>query len=665
VLKLQSAYAPMDFLAGTGEMARRIQTHDWYNHPFGPAETWPQSLRSALSICLNSAFATAIYWGPELRLLYNDAWAPIPGPRHPEALGARAEDIWHDIWHIIEPQFAELIQSGEGLVVEDQLLPMRRFGFEEETYWSYSFTPLRAEDGRIVGIFNSGSETTARVIQNRHAAFLITLNEDLRSCEKASDALDLAVSRLGGLLKAVRVGIRERTNLNDRKAFTLTSEWCAEGYAPSAQRMDLSHFVVEQIEKLMSGKIVQLSLSDPGLPSIGRRFLIHSGISGLLAIPWTENGQVVAVIYIHTDQARAYDALHVSTVEKVFEITMGWIDRERHREREKVMAAEIDHRARNMLAVIQSIIRMTAGANVDDVKAKLADRLTALSRVHSLLGRKRWTNLEFRDLLEDELAPLGAEIYERVSLSGAQLMLSAQEAQLIAMILHELTTNALKYGSLREATGRLSVTWSVDGHRTMTLDWIETGTVAISQQSPERSKGGFGSILLSNIIQLQLGGEVQKTLTEEGISYRFLLPLDHRASAVSGQGEVETGDVTRENSALSVMVVEDDAIISLDITELLSSEGHTVFGQFRDIETALDALRKGAPDVALLDADLGGDSSAPIAEALNAQSIPFIVVSGHGNDFAPDDPRAAAPRIEKPISNKELISFVESASKER
>jgi len=465
VLKLQSAYAPMDFLAGTGEMARRIQTFDWRNHPFGPAETWPQSLRSALSICLNSAFPTAIYWGPELRLLYNDAWAPIPGPRHPEALGARAEDIWHDIWHIIEPQFAGLIQSGEGLFVEDQLLPMRRFGFEEETYWSYSFTPLRAEDGRIVGIFNSGSETTARVIQNRHAAFLITLNEDLRSCEKAGDALNLAVSRLGGLLKAVRVGIRERTNLNDRKAFTLTSEWCAEGYAPSAQRMDLSHFVVEQIEELMAGKIVQLSLSDPGLPLIGRRFLVHSGISGLLAIPWTENGQVVAVIYIHTDQARAYDALHVSTVEKVFETTMGWIDRERHRDREKVMAAEIDHRARNMLAVIQSIIRMTAGANVDDVKAKLVDRLTALSRVHSLLGRKRWTNLEFRDLLEDELAPLGAEIYERVGLSGAQLRLSSQEAQLVAMILHELTTNALKYGSLREDTGRLSVTWSVDEHR--------------------------------------------------------------------------------------------------------------------------------------------------------------------------------------------------------
>ncbi|MCA1776321.1 MAG: hypothetical protein LC676_12115 [Loktanella sp.] len=123
----------MDFLAGSGEMAERIRSFDWANHPFGPLEAWPQSLRSALSICLNSAFPTSIYWGPELRLLYNDAWAPIPGPRHPAALGARAQDIWGDIWHIIEPQFAKLVRSGEGLFVEDQMLPMRRFNTEEET----------------------------------------------------------------------------------------------------------------------------------------------------------------------------------------------------------------------------------------------------------------------------------------------------------------------------------------------------------------------------------------------------------------------------------------------------------------------------------------------------------------------------------------------------
>ena len=127
MLRHQPSSNAMSFLAGNSEMARRIREYDWDNHPFGSLGSWPQSLRSAVSICLNSAFPTAIYWGSELRLLYNGAWAPILGPRHPAALGASAPDVWSDIWHIIEPQFAHLIATGEGIFVEDQLLPMRFF----------------------------------------------------------------------------------------------------------------------------------------------------------------------------------------------------------------------------------------------------------------------------------------------------------------------------------------------------------------------------------------------------------------------------------------------------------------------------------------------------------------------------------------------------------
>ena len=154
-------------------MAQRIRAFDWASHPFGPPADWPQSLRAALSICLNSAFPTAIYWGPELRLLYNDAWAPIPGPRHPAALGQPAREVWSDIWHIIDPQFAQVIEQGQGLFAQEQMLPMRRHGIEEETWWNYSFTPLRDADGGITGVFNSGSEITENVIQRRNAEFLV------------------------------------------------------------------------------------------------------------------------------------------------------------------------------------------------------------------------------------------------------------------------------------------------------------------------------------------------------------------------------------------------------------------------------------------------------------------------------------------------------------
>lgn len=520
----------MDFLAGSGEMAERIRSFDWANHPFGPLEAWPQSLRSALSICLNSAFPTSIYWGPELRLLYNDAWAPIPGPRHPAALGARAQDIWGDIWHIIEPQFAKLVRSGEGLFVEDQMLPMRRFNTEEETYWNYSFTPIRAGDGSIVGIFNSGSETTDRVIQRRNAEHLLALNQDLRTCETSGGALKLAGAMLGQVLNASRVRICERTTLNGKPAFSLIYDWHDEDRDTSRLALDASDFTAQQSDDLLSGRVVRLSSLDPDLPDVSRRLLEGIGISSLLAVPWSENGQVVSIAVIQSRIDRTYSTLDLSVIEKVLETVMGWIERKRHRDRERVMAGEIDHRARNMLAVIQSIARMTKGKDLADFKSKLNERLAALARVHSLMGRKRWTHIEFRDLLEGELAPLGSEIFQRVTIHGPSVTLSAQEAQLFAMNLHELTTNALKHGSLSDDDGKLSVTWFIDPDHNMALEWVEKGQPSKTAWSPGSSQNGFGSVLLSQLVQNQLGGHVQKSITEDGVAYQFSLSLHRQAS---------------------------------------------------------------------------------------------------------------------------------------
>src|SRR5689334_2116629 len=102
------------FLQGGGELGQLIRSYDWKSTPLGRPDTWPQSLRSALSICLHSSFPTAIYWGPELRLLYNDAWATIPAERHPWALGRPAAEVWSDIWDVVGPQFSRVIESGEG-----------------------------------------------------------------------------------------------------------------------------------------------------------------------------------------------------------------------------------------------------------------------------------------------------------------------------------------------------------------------------------------------------------------------------------------------------------------------------------------------------------------------------------------------------------------------
>jgi PAS domain S-box-containing protein len=163
------AHVAPSFLTGGGEMGARMRAMDWSGTPLGEPDLWPQSLRSALSICLHSSFPTAIYWGPELRLLYNDAWAPIPAERHPWALGRPAAEVWSDIWPIIGPQMRAVVDEGESLSLFDQMLPMRRGGVAAESWWNYSFTPIRGEDGSVMGVFNQGNETTAAVLARRAA----------------------------------------------------------------------------------------------------------------------------------------------------------------------------------------------------------------------------------------------------------------------------------------------------------------------------------------------------------------------------------------------------------------------------------------------------------------------------------------------------------------
>jgi PAS domain-containing protein len=154
------------FLQGGGAMGERIRAFDWSRHPLGEPERWPESLRMAMSLCLNSSFPTAIYWGPELYILYNDAWSVIPADKHPWILGKPAQEGWSDIWPIIGPQFRRVME-GEGLALYEQMLPMVRGGQPRETWWNYSITPIRNPDHTVAGIFNQGNEVTEIVLGRR------------------------------------------------------------------------------------------------------------------------------------------------------------------------------------------------------------------------------------------------------------------------------------------------------------------------------------------------------------------------------------------------------------------------------------------------------------------------------------------------------------------
>jgi signal transduction histidine kinase len=157
----------LPFLAGGGAMGERMRRFDWQGTGLGDPQTWSPTLRSAVSICLSATFPTCVYYGPDLRLLYNDAWSVIPGERHPGCLGRPAREVWADIWDVVGPQFEEVLATRRGFATYDHLLPIEREGQIRETYWTYSFTPLFDDQERLVGILNQGHETTALVVGER------------------------------------------------------------------------------------------------------------------------------------------------------------------------------------------------------------------------------------------------------------------------------------------------------------------------------------------------------------------------------------------------------------------------------------------------------------------------------------------------------------------
>src|SRR4051812_47910667 len=167
--------ADFDFLIGGGELGALMRTHDWTSSRLGSPEAWPQSLRSVVGLLLGSKFPMFVAWGPELGFLYNDHYAEILGAKHPASLGARFHDIWAEIWPDIAPLIEAAI-AGEASYREDLPLLMNRRGFDEQTWFTFSYSPVRNESGSVAGMFCAVQETTDRVLAHRA---LRELNETL------------------------------------------------------------------------------------------------------------------------------------------------------------------------------------------------------------------------------------------------------------------------------------------------------------------------------------------------------------------------------------------------------------------------------------------------------------------------------------------------------
>ena len=168
-MQKNSAHIPRG-LRLVGEMGARIAEHDWVATPVGRMARWPSSLKTSLSLCLASRYPMFLWWGSALTNFYNDAYAPILGARHPDALGRNAAQIWHEIWPVIGPQVETVLATGEATWNESVPLLMERNGYLEETYFTFSYSPAVDDRGDVAGVFCACQEDTGRVRSTRALA---------------------------------------------------------------------------------------------------------------------------------------------------------------------------------------------------------------------------------------------------------------------------------------------------------------------------------------------------------------------------------------------------------------------------------------------------------------------------------------------------------------
>jgi PAS domain S-box-containing protein len=340
-------------------------------------------------------------------------------------------------------------------------------------------------------------------------------------------------------------------------------------------------------------------------------------------------------------------------VTRVSGVTIDITELKEAEERRTLLVREVDHRARNALAIVQSIVRMTKSKSIDTYIPTVEGRIAALATAHALLAETRWEGASLNRLVEEELAPYRSNDSERIAVAGPAVFLKPETAQTIALVLHELATNAVKYGALSDAAGKVNLRWQCE-HNTLSLQWVETGGPAVT---PPKTKG-YGTKVINASIKQQLGGTVDFDWRPQGLTFAMTVTIGESPLAKS-QSRKRRPTNDRANVAAAVvksgriLLVEDEALVGMMMTDFLRDIGFHVIGPFGRVSEAIDAIGQEQLQAAVLDINLRGEMIYDLADELAGRGVPIVFVTGYGAD-AVDQRYADFPVLQKPVDSAAL-----------
>ena len=331
-------------------------------------------------------------------------------------------------------------------------------------------------------------------------------------------------------------------------------------------------------------------------------------------------------------ELRVSELLRTSLLEAMLHFTgMNEIESRAATQRHELIVAELNHRVRNILGLIRSLVSQsrTSAADVDTFATILGNRVQALARAHDQITAKNWGPGSLAALIATEAEAFLGEGVSRIGASGPSIQLQPQAFSSVALVIHELVTNAVKHGALAVDTGRVTIAWRHDGEGDVTLDWNEAGGPPVTK--PTRQ--GFGSTIIRQSIPHELGGQAMMDYAPSGLHARFVLPSRHIVIGDESQPMPIAAPVPGAPSRLSglVLAVEDNVLIALDVEDVLIGLGAERVVIASNVTEALRLIDLETPSFALLDVNLGRESSWPIATRLQSLGVPHIFATGYGD----------------------------------
>jgi len=281
---------------GDTETRRLLRERDWSTSPLGRPESWPPELATAVSMVLSSTFPMFVAWGPQLSFLYNDAYVPVLGNKHPAAFGEPFQQIWHEIWADIVP-IVDRALSNKSAYFENLPLTMERKGYPELTYFTFSYSPLHDGQGRVMGMYCTCIETTSRMHAERRAAFELALTDALRQIRSDEDLIGTASALLGRELGVERVMYGEVDDA--RNTFFVPRDWKRSGASCLAgNTFPIDAFGAEVAAAGRAGQVIAINdvRTDPRSADAQQAYLQLMGVTASLLVPLVRHGRLLAFL---------------------------------------------------------------------------------------------------------------------------------------------------------------------------------------------------------------------------------------------------------------------------------------------------------------------------------------------------------------------------------